>query len=61
MALGGIVFFQGDFERAHALLEESVRLARDDGEPAIEAVALGILTMAAMERGDFADCRTGGG
>ena len=33
MALGSIIFFQGDFGRADGLLEESAALARDGGEP----------------------------
>ena len=51
-ALGTIVFFLGDFERACSLLEEGAALARAVGEPSIVAFALGMLTMAAMERGD---------
>ena len=53
MALGNLIFFQGDFERAERLLEESAALAHAAGEPAIRAFALGIGTMAAMERGDL--------
>jgi non-specific serine/threonine protein kinase len=52
MALGSIVFFQGHFARAEGLLEESAVLAREVGQPAIVAFALGLKTMAAMERGD---------
>jgi non-specific serine/threonine protein kinase len=52
MALGSIVFFQGEFERADRLLDESAAQARAAGVPAIAAVALGLRTMAAMERGD---------
>lgn len=51
LALGSLVFFQGDFERADRLLGESAALA---GEPATAALALGLRTMAAMERGDRA-------
>jgi hypothetical protein len=54
MALGSIVFFQGQFDRADGLLEESAALAGAAGEPSIAAVALGLQTMAAMERGDRA-------
>ncbi len=54
MALGSIVFFQGHFDRADGLLEESAALAGAAGEPSIVAVALGLQTMAAMERGDRA-------
>jgi non-specific serine/threonine protein kinase len=52
MALGSIVFFQGEFERADTLLDESAAHARAARAPAIAAVALGLRTMAAMERGD---------
>ena len=44
MALGTIVFFQGDFERSQDLLGESAALARAAGEPAIVALALGLST-----------------
>ena len=54
MALGCIVFFQGDFARAERLLEESAALARQADEPSIVALALGLETMAAAERGDRA-------
>jgi non-specific serine/threonine protein kinase len=50
--LGSIIFFLGDFERAERLLEESAALADAAGDPATAALALGIGTMAAMERGD---------
>ncbi len=53
MALGSIIFFQGDFGRAEGLLEESATLADAAGEPSTAAFALGIGTMAAMERGDL--------
>jgi tetratricopeptide (TPR) repeat protein len=53
LALGSIVFFQGDFERAYELLEQSAALAREACEPSIEAIALGLHTMAAIERGEF--------
>jgi non-specific serine/threonine protein kinase len=52
MALGSIVFFQGDFERADRLLSESAVLANASGQPAVAALALGFQTMAAMERRD---------
>jgi non-specific serine/threonine protein kinase len=52
MALGTILFFQGEFERSQALLEESAALARDAQEPGILAFALGMHTLAALERGD---------
>ena len=54
MALGSIVFFQGDFERAGGLFEESALLASAAAEPSIVAIARGLQTMAAMERGDRA-------
>ena len=54
MALGSIVFFQNDFERADQLFDESATLAAAAGQPAISAVSLGFRTMAAMERGDQA-------
>ena len=54
MALGSLVFFQGDFDRADRLLAESAALARAASEPSIVAVALGLQTMAAMERDDGA-------
>jgi non-specific serine/threonine protein kinase len=54
LALGSIVFFQGDFARAHALLEESAGTARDAGDLSTVAFALGLLTMVAIERGDVA-------
>ena len=53
MALGSIIFFQGDFGRADGLLEESAALAQTAGELSTAAFALGIGTMAAMERGDL--------
>ena len=52
MALGSIVFFQGDFERADKLFDESATLAAAAGQPGISAISLGLRTMAAMERGD---------
>jgi len=54
MALGTITFFLGDFERSQDLLEQSAALARSAGMPSIVALALGIHTMAALERGDGA-------
>ena len=53
LALGSIVFFQGDFARTYELLEESAALAREACEPSIAAVALGLHTMAAIERQEF--------
>jgi predicted ATPase/DNA-binding winged helix-turn-helix (wHTH) protein len=55
MALGTIVFFQGGFEHAQRLLEESAALARGAGELSVVALALGMHTLAALERGDVAD------
>jgi non-specific serine/threonine protein kinase len=52
--LGGIVFFQGDFDRAKGLLEEAGALALTTGDPATAALAFGILTYALLESGDFA-------
>jgi non-specific serine/threonine protein kinase len=54
MALGSIVFLQGDFARAENLLEESAVRARSAGEPWIVAMARGVQTMTAMERGELA-------
>jgi non-specific serine/threonine protein kinase len=54
MALGSIVFFQGDFARADGLLGESAVLAGAAGELATVALARGLQTMGAMERGDRA-------
>ena len=53
MALGSIVFFQGDFERAERMLEDGATLARDGGDLATTAVGFGLLTLSALERGDF--------
>ncbi len=54
LALGSLVFMQGDFERAQSLLEESVALARSTGEHSIAALALGVRLLAAAEHGDAA-------
>jgi ATP/maltotriose-dependent transcriptional regulator MalT len=54
MGLGSIVFFQGDFERAAGLLDESAAQAGPAGEPSIVAIARGLQTMAAIERGNQA-------
>ena len=50
-ALGSIVFFQGDFQRADGLLAEGATLARAAGAFPTVAFALGLRTMAAMEGG----------
>ncbi len=51
-ALGNIVFFLGDFERAHDLLTEGAPLAVTANAHAIAAIAFGMLTMVALERGE---------
>ena len=54
MALGAIVFLEGDFGRAERLLEESAAVANSAGKPWIIAIARGVQTMVAMERDDRA-------
>jgi non-specific serine/threonine protein kinase len=53
LALGNTAFFQGQFERARALLEEGATLARASGSPAIEAHVLGMLSLTMLEGGDL--------
>ena len=53
VALGSIVFFQGDFGRARVLLTEGAELARATGDFTSLAFALGIGALAALEQGDF--------
>ena len=55
VALGAIVFFQGDFARARSVLAEGAELARATGMWRDVAFALGIQALAAFELGDFAD------
>ncbi len=52
-ALGNILFFLGDFERAHALLGEGAAIAEAAGTHAIAAIAFGMFSMTSIERGDF--------
>jgi predicted ATPase/DNA-binding winged helix-turn-helix (wHTH) protein len=52
LGLGNMTFFQGDFARTRAVLEESAILARATGDLGIAAFALGISAIAAKEMGD---------
>jgi non-specific serine/threonine protein kinase len=56
MALGFVTFFQGDFDRSRALVEESAALGRTEGELSVVAFSLGVGALAALERGDVAEC-----
>jgi tetratricopeptide (TPR) repeat protein len=56
MGLGSMTFFQGDFARTQALLEESATLARTAGDLSVVAFSLGISAVAALEMGDIAEC-----
>ena len=56
MALGFVTFFQGDFDRARALVEESAALGRTEGDLSVVAFSLGVGALTALERGDVAEC-----
>jgi non-specific serine/threonine protein kinase len=57
IALGAITFFQGHFDRARQILDESATLARTIGDLSLLSFALGLSALASLERGDIADCR----
>ncbi|HEX5108247.1 MAG TPA: winged helix-turn-helix domain-containing protein [Vicinamibacterales bacterium] len=52
LALGNLTFFQGDFDHAQRLLEESAASGRAEGNLSLVGFALGMLTMVRMELGD---------
>jgi tetratricopeptide (TPR) repeat protein len=54
LGLGQAAFFRGDLVRAGAMLDESAALARQVGDAASEALALGFRALAALESGDAA-------
>ena len=56
MHLGFMTFFQGDFDRTQALVDESAALGRTEGDLAVVAFSLGVGAVAALERGDVAAC-----
>jgi non-specific serine/threonine protein kinase len=56
MSLGSLTFFQGDFDRTRALLEESSTLARSTGDLGVVGFALGLAALTELERGDVAAC-----
>ena len=58
MGLGTMTFFQGDFARTRALLEESATLGRTAGDLFVVAFSLGISALAALELGDITECAT---
>ena len=55
MGLGTMTFFQGDFARTRAVLEESATLGRTAGDMFVVAFSLGISAMAALEIGDITE------
>ena len=52
-ALGLLAFRQGDNERARDCLNESLALARSDGDRAVEGLALNGLSRVALRDGDY--------
>jgi predicted ATPase len=52
LGLGNMTFFQGEFARTRAVLEESATLARAADDLGVAAFALGITAIAAKEMGD---------
>jgi non-specific serine/threonine protein kinase len=56
MYLGFTTFFQGDFDRTYALVEESAALGRAEGDLTVAAFSLGVGALVALERGDVAAC-----
>ena len=56
MNLGFVTFFQGDFVRTQALLEESAAIGRAEGDWSVVGFSLGINAMAALELGNVAEC-----
>ena len=55
MGLGTMTFFQGDYARTRAVLEESATLGRTAGDLFVVAFSLGISAMAALEIGDITE------
>jgi predicted ATPase len=55
MSLGSTTFFQGDFVRTRALLEESATLGRAAGDLSVVGFSLGLSAVAALELGDIAE------
>ncbi len=56
MYLGFMTFFQGDFDRTQALVEESAAVGRTEEDLTVVAFSLGVGALAALERGDVAAC-----
>jgi predicted ATPase/DNA-binding winged helix-turn-helix (wHTH) protein len=56
MYLGMMTFFQGDFVRTQALVEESAALGRTAGDLSVVAFSLGVSALTALERGDTEAC-----
>jgi non-specific serine/threonine protein kinase len=54
LGLGQAAFFRGDLARAGLMLDESAAFAREGGDAASEALALGFRALAALESGDAA-------
>jgi non-specific serine/threonine protein kinase len=57
MALGSLLFFQGDLVRAQGVLAESATLGRAAGQLSIVGLSLGLASVNALELGDAAECR----
>ena len=55
VSLGWMTFFQGDFVRTRALLEESATLGRAAGDWSVVGLSLGMSALAALELGDIAE------
>ena len=55
MGLGTMTFFQGDYPRTRAILEESATLGRTAGDLFVVAFSRGISAMAALEIGDITE------
>jgi predicted ATPase/DNA-binding winged helix-turn-helix (wHTH) protein len=54
-SLGCTAFFQGDFVRTRALMEESATLGRAAGDLSVVGFSLGMSAVAALELGDIAE------
>jgi hypothetical protein len=51
-----MTFFQGDFVRSRAILDESATLGRTAGDQSLVSFALGLSALASLERGDIDAC-----
>jgi tetratricopeptide (TPR) repeat protein len=56
MNLGMLTFFQGDFVRTQALVDESAALGQTAGDLSVVAFSLGVCALTALERGDAEAC-----